>query len=339
MAVRGGGHERNKTPLLIRGGADTTILEMPENRTTSSSRAASNSKAPVDLKVVKSSTAQLSAALSLILPPNQSLISSSKTRQPRAKPPTSAVDSPPSSNDEELSEVQAVGERNREIGQQEYELTGLLKNYELKKWHHDVNKPIIYGIHKEKGKPRHFLDDILKAKKIVPPPNTYDTSRTFVLKQNMMHSKSPRVTMAVEIEKTVKKNAFPEPATYKPSTSYRVEPNPGLFQPEGRALRIPGRSQSHRQAAGALRGQELCLGGSKSKYPKIYNPIPAKPVEKVNLSPTSYNFDESYKSTQLQKPKFYISKYKYENYISKAVKQKKWVPGSGAYDVDKGKSF
>jgi len=76
-------------------------------------------------------------------------------------------------------------------------------DYDLKRWHHDVNKPIVFGIHQDKsGKPRHFLDDILKAKKIVPPPNTYDTSKSFIMKQNMMVSKSPRVTMAVEIEKT-----------------------------------------------------------------------------------------------------------------------------------------
>ncbi len=68
------------------------------------------------------------------------------------------------------------------LGSKNMNQTGLLKNYELKKWHHDINKPIIYGIHKEKGKPRHFLDDILKAKKIVPSPNTYDTSRSFIMK-------------------------------------------------------------------------------------------------------------------------------------------------------------
>ena len=34
--------------------------------------------------------------------------------------------------------------------------------YEIKLWHHDVDKPLSYGIHKDRGKPRHFLDDILR---------------------------------------------------------------------------------------------------------------------------------------------------------------------------------
>ena len=33
-------------------------------------------------------------------------------------------------------------------------------------WHHDINKPIVFGIHKEKVKgPKHYLDDTLKVKK------------------------------------------------------------------------------------------------------------------------------------------------------------------------------
>jgi hypothetical protein len=43
-------------------------------------------------------------------------------------------------------------------------------------WHHDVTKPIVYGIHLEKyGKhPTHYLDGLMKTKKIVPAPNTYN---------------------------------------------------------------------------------------------------------------------------------------------------------------------
>lgn len=34
----------------------------------------------------------------------------------------------------------------------------------MKRWHHDVDKPIVYGIHKDVmgKKPRHFLDPWLK---------------------------------------------------------------------------------------------------------------------------------------------------------------------------------
>ena len=85
-------------------------------------------------------------------------------------------------------------------------------------WHHDVNFPIVFGIHKDKYSkvPRHYLDGLMKTKKIVPPPNTYNIPRDLLIKQNMMTSKSPRVTEAIEIEKLAKKNKFPDAATYIP---------------------------------------------------------------------------------------------------------------------------
>jgi hypothetical protein len=46
---------------------------------------------------------------------------------------------------------------------------GGIKGYEVKLWHHDVIKPIIYGIHKDM-KPRHYLDTYLRAKAHVPAP-------------------------------------------------------------------------------------------------------------------------------------------------------------------------
>ena len=96
-----------------------------------------------------------------------------------------------------------------------------IKDYEVKLWHHDVNVPVSYGIHKEKYRkvPRHYLDDHLRAKKIVPPPNAYKIDRDLTLKANIITSKSPRITHAMEIEKQAKKDRFPEASTYKPSHS------------------------------------------------------------------------------------------------------------------------
>ena len=70
-------------------------------------------------------------------------------------------------------------------------------------WHQDINLPIVYGIHKDKfsTKPRHYLDGLMKTKKIVPSPNTYNITKDLSIKQNMMTSKSPRITEALEIEK------------------------------------------------------------------------------------------------------------------------------------------
>ena len=70
----------------------------------------------------------------------------------------------------------------------------------------------------------------------------------------------------------------------------------------------------------------------KLRFAKIYKPSPTKPQEKVNLSPTSYHMSESFIKSQLPAPKFYISKYKYTNFIEKQEKNTKWTPGSGAYN-------
>ena len=75
------------------------------------------------------------------------------------------------------------------------------------------------------------------------------------------------------------------------------------------------------------------------KYPKIHKPPEKKKTEKTSLSPTSYNSMDSFKNSQVTKPKFYISKYKIDNFINKAIKQKKWVPGMGHYEHEKGKDI
>lgn len=69
-------------------------------------------------------------------------------------------------------------------------------------WHQDTTKPIVYGIHKEKVKgPKHYLDDALRAKKDFPAPNKYNLAKDLKLSYNIMTSKSPRITEALEIEK------------------------------------------------------------------------------------------------------------------------------------------
>ena len=52
------------------------------------------------------------------------------------------------------------------MGSKKTAQTGI-PGYEMKLWHHDVDKPIVFGIHKE-IKPRHYLDDLLRSKKHVP---------------------------------------------------------------------------------------------------------------------------------------------------------------------------
>lgn len=93
---------------------------------------------------------------------------------------------------------------------------GGIPGYEVKLWHHDVIKPIIYGIHKE-IKPRHYLDTYLKGKAHVPPPNSYTIAKDMTIKANIITGKSAKITHAMEIEKQAKKDKFPDMGSYSPN--------------------------------------------------------------------------------------------------------------------------
>ena len=56
----------------------------------------------------------------------------------------------------------------------------------MKLWHHDIQKPIVYKIHKQ-NKEKHYLDDHLKTKKIVPSPDAYKVGKDLTKKQNMLN--------------------------------------------------------------------------------------------------------------------------------------------------------
>ena len=212
-----------------------------------------------------------------------------------------------------------------------------IKDYEVKLWHHDVNVPISYGIHKEKYRkaPRHYLDDHLRAKKIVPSPTAYKIEGNLILKNNTMTSKSPRITHAVEIEKQAKKDRFPECTTYKISHAGHDPKILGAFRLKSDRCgyidecAVIGKAQAPYSTNGYNQVD------TKLRYAKIYKPSPVKKEEKSSLSPASYKVYDSFINGTQAAPKFYISKYKYVNYINSDISNKKWVPGSGAYAHDK----
>ena len=216
-----------------------------------------------------------------------------------------------------------------------------IPGYELKLWNHDVQKPIVYGIHKQ-IKARHFLDDILRQKKIVPPPNQYTVAKDFTIKANAIVNKSPRITLAGSIENQAKKDKYPAPDHYKI--------NRKQVSTEGRTL---GCFNFKSDRSGFL--DECQLIGKevhqpyfdknwksvdkKLKVPNIYKPVPPKPEKKTSLSPASYNANDSFKNGTLAKPKFYISKYKYENFMAAHIKNNGYKKGPSQYDTTKAQAI
>lgn len=59
----------------------------------------------------------------------------------------------------------------------------------------------------------------------------------------------------------------------------------------------------------------------------------------VQPSPVSYNLEESFKSTQLITPRFFIRKGTIASYAVEASKRKNFVPAPGHYDIDKANSI
>lgn len=152
-----------------------------------------------------------------------------------------------------------------------------------------------------------------------------------------MVCKSPRVTVAWEIEKQAKRDKFPDPSSYKPKYSH-VDPQLlGCFKftdQRNGDLEECGRIGREQ---GPYLTKKYEMVDPKLRYPRIYKPIPVKKPEKVDLSPCRYNMDDSYKASQLPKPKFYINRLPFDRFIDKAIKSKQWCPLPGKYDQEKGK--
>jgi hypothetical protein len=154
-----------------------------------------------------------------------------------------------------------------------------IPGYDLKLWHHDVNKPIIYGIHKD-IKPRHYLDDILRVKKGLPPPTTYEVRKDFNLKTNMLNQKSPRITVAGEIERIEKKKKYPEPATYKINHRLTEGRTLGCFSLKGDRCGYLDEAAVIGKEQAPYFDKKYSQVEPKLKHPKIWKPRPEKPVEK-----------------------------------------------------------
>lgn len=56
----------------------------------------------------------------------------------------------------------------------------------------------------------------------------------------------------------------------------------------------------------------------EEKIPIYVMPKPKKEAKKAKeiVGPATYNIEQAFKNTQLETPKFYISKYKTDNYIN-----------------------
>lgn len=180
-----------------------------------------------------------------------------------------------------------------------------------------MNKPIVYKIHEPpKGKNvGKFLEQAVKLKAHVPPPNTYNISKNFILKNNCMVTKSPRTLQSEEIAKHAKKYKTPEAATYHLKHNITESKITGCFNFQSPRTGYLEEAALIGKEQAPFTNKKYHVIDPKFKHVNIYKPLPLKKPEKQSLSPTSYDHLDSFKKSQDPKPRFYISKYKYENFI------------------------
>ena len=181
-----------------------------------------------------------------------------------------------------------------------------------------------------------MLDVALKQKSLVPAPSHYKLDHIAPIvdpkRHNPITARSPRITEAMEIEKTAKKHKRPSIGTYNPKVKERL-----LLGYQPKSDRV-GYIEDAQFKAKASPGYITC--NYKQVQPKalatmMYKPVPQKEAPKTHLGPATYQISESYNVSQRPKPRFYINDGSYDNFISQAVKKNRGKPGVGAYHIEK----
>eukprot|EP00347_Sterkiella_histriomuscorum_P002618 403367446 len=185
---------------------------------------------------------------------------------------------------------------------------------------------------------KNFIDDYVKSKSMVPAPAEYNTSGSLINpKKNSGLSKGKRITLIDEIIKDSEKNIKPGPGTYEDKTkikymgAFNLKDQKSLYfidEANCKSFESPGYYDAKYDSV-----QEKTLA-TKIIAPK--GKIGERFILNKNNSPSpvTYDTDKSYKETQLQKAKFFISKSKIIKYTDEAAKQKNYVPGVGLYNPD-----
>jgi len=172
----------------------------------------------------------------------------------------------------------------------------------------------------------------------MPPPGQYELQGVWINpKKGSGQSKAPRLSIADVIEKESQRNQKPEPGSYNPKSQDRIvgafnlksEKSPGFISD----------AQYLSQNSPGFHEAKYDLVTHKSLATKFYKSD--KPISRIDVSksnsppPGSYDIEKSFKETQLQKPRFFISKGEILRFSDLAAKHKKQVPPPGAYDFDK----
>ena len=172
----------------------------------------------------------------------------------------------------------------------------------------------------------------------MPVPTRYNVSKGLLdPKRGLLTSKGKRKFISEEIELYAKKNKKPDPGAYEIKNKDRLLG----------ALNLKDDRTTFADEAGYL-GKSL-VAPYDSKFELVFERSPTgkflplredketrSSIEKAKLpSPVSYNLDESFKLTQLIKPRFFIPKGGKISLPEEASKKKKFLPPPGHYEIEK----
>jgi hypothetical protein len=212
-----------------------------------------------------------------------------------------------------------------------------IDGYYIPEFNAALDKPLVYKFSPSK-KRKTFIDFAVKQKDFVPPATRYNVAKGLLdPKRGLMTSKGPRKFISEEIAHFAKKNKKPDPGAYEIKTKEKI-----LC-----ALNLKDDRTTFADEAGYLGKLKIAPYDSKFTlveerartaryYPLKEEKDTASAKEKAKSpSPVTYNMDESFKSTQLLKPRFFIRKGNYLSLAEETSKKKKFVPPPGAYNHEK----
>lgn len=198
------------------------------------------------------------------------------------------------------------------------------------------------------GQKKTYIDDAVKEKSFVPPAK-YEVRGSLADKSTKSGmDKEPRRTPAMQVAATARKNNFPNPHTYKPDEKHTRKNHKACLSFKGDRTNFISDAQFRGAMSPQYHRKNHELTESRVMTPKYKAPGKAdlagpaflrQTVASKLISPVTYKATESYKSTQLNKPRFYSNKQKGGSLIDQAVKKSKNTPGAGTYDlkqIDKG---
>jgi hypothetical protein len=212
-----------------------------------------------------------------------------------------------------------------------------IEGYHIAEFNAALDKPLTTKFVPSKRKT--FIDFAVKQKDFVPVPTRYNVAKGLLdPKRGLMTSKGKRKFISEEIAEYAKKYKKPDPGAYDIKSKERLLG----------ALNLKDDRTTFADEAGYL--GKFVVPPYESKFDLVYERSPTgkflplredkemrSSVERAKLpSPVTYNLDESFKMSQLIKPRFFIPKGNRVSLPEEFSKKKKFVPPPGQYDIDKG---